>query len=54
MKTKTESYPDRIRRIAEDLSQMRYLYEASHAADRLRIIANEIERILEKPTLEKP
>jgi hypothetical protein len=48
MKYKRESYPARIRRIAEDLSQIRNLYEADHSAEKLRMIADELERNMEK------
>ena len=48
MKYKRESYPDRIRRIAEDLSQMRNMFEVDHSVDKLRIIAKELEEVLEK------
>lgn len=48
MKYKRESYPDKIRRIAEDLSQIRNLYEADHSAEKLRIIADELEQNLKK------
>jgi uncharacterized coiled-coil DUF342 family protein len=53
MKLKSESYPNRIRRIAEDLSQIRYLYETEHAVDRLRKVADELEQIFKKPPLKK-
>jgi hypothetical protein len=48
MKYKRESYPDKIRRIAEDLTQMRNLFEVDHAVDKLRIIAKELEEVLKK------
>jgi hypothetical protein len=48
MKLKRESYPDRIRRIAQELSQMRNLYGADHSAEKLRRIANELERNMKK------
>ena len=48
MKYKRESYPDKIRRIAEDLSQIRYMYETDHAVERLRAIADELEHNLKK------
>jgi hypothetical protein len=48
MKYKRESYPDRIRRIAEDLSQMRNMFEIDHSVDKLRLIAKELEDILKK------
>lgn len=48
-----ESYPDQIRRIAEDLDQVRHLWELDHAAKNLRAIAEEIERLL-KAIPDKP
>jgi len=53
MKYKRESYPDRIRRIAEDLSQMRNLYEVDHSVEKLRMIAAELEKKFEKSTIKK-
>ena len=41
-----ESYPDQIRRIAADLTQIRHLYEVSHAAEKLDSIADAIENLL--------
>jgi len=49
MKYKRESYPDRIRRIAEDLSQMRNMFEVDHSVNKLRIIAKELEEVMKKP-----
>ena len=54
MKYKRESYPDRIRRIAEDLSQMRNLYEADRSAEKLRMIADELEQNIKKSLSKKP
>ena len=54
MKYKRESYPDRIRRIAEDLSQMRNLYEADHSVEKLRMIADELEQNIKKALSKKP
>jgi hypothetical protein len=48
MKLKREFYPDRIRRIAQELSQMRNLYGADHSAEKLRRIADELEYNLKK------
>ena len=48
MKLKRESYPDRIRRIARELGQMRNLYGADHTAKMLRAIADELEYNLKK------
>jgi len=53
MKLKSESYPDKIRRIADDLSRMRNLYEVDHSVEKLRMIANEIEHNLKKSPLKK-
>ena len=53
MKLKSESYPDRIRRIAHDLSQMRNLYHVDHTVEKLRKIANELEHNLIRSTLKK-
>ena len=39
-----ESYPDQIRRIAEDLMQIRNLWELPHAVEKLHDIANGIEK----------
>jgi hypothetical protein len=41
-----ESYPDQIRRIAADLTQIRHLWEVSHAAEKLDNIADAIESML--------
>ena len=43
---KRESYPDQIRRIAADLTQIRNLWEVSHAAEKLDSIADAIENLL--------
>jgi len=48
MKIKSESYPDKIRRIAEELSRMRNLYEVDHTVEKLRMIANELEHNLKR------
>ena len=53
MKLKSESYPDKIRRIADDLSRIRNLYEVDHSVEKLRMIANEIEHNLKKSPLKK-
>ena len=53
MKLKRESYPDRIRLIAQELSQMRNLYGADHSAEKLRMIADELERNMKKALLKK-
>ena len=43
---KRESYPDQIRRIAADLTQVQHLWELGHAAEKLDNIADEIEKLL--------
>ena len=48
-----ESYSDQIRRIAEDLTQVRHLWELDHAAEKLFSIADVIERLL-KPATDEP
>jgi len=53
MKIKSESYPDKIRRIAEDLRKMRISHEVDSSAEKLRMIANELERNLKKALLKK-
>jgi len=53
MKIKRESYPDKIRRIAEDLSQMRNIYDVDRSVEKLLMIANELEHNLKKNIAEK-
>ena len=48
MKLKSESYPERIRRIAQELSRMRNLHGVDHTVQKLRIIADELESNLKK------
>ena len=48
MKLKSESYPDKIRRIAHDLDRLRNQYEVGQSVEKLRMIANELERNLKK------
>ena len=48
MKLKSESYPDRIRRIARELSQIRNLRGVDHTVQKLRMIAAELENNLKK------
>ncbi len=43
MEQTRESYPDQIRRIAEDLTQVQHLWELDHHAEKLRRISDEIE-----------
>ena len=40
MKLKAESYPDKIRRIANDLSRIRNVVEVDRTVETLRTIAN--------------
>ena len=51
MKIKSESYPDKIRRIATDLSKMRNVYDVDGSVEKLRMIANELEHNLKKARL---
>ena len=46
MKLRSESYPDRIRRIAQEVSQLRNLYQVDHTVEKLHMIANELEQNL--------
>jgi len=43
MEQTRKSYPDQIRRIAEDLTQMQHSWELDFQVKRLRKIADEIE-----------
>jgi hypothetical protein len=51
MKLKAESYPDKIRRIAQELSPYRTSYPVDHPIEKLRMIADELEQILKKAPL---
>jgi len=53
MKLRSESYPDRIRRIAQEVSQLRNLYQVDHSVEKLRKIANELEQVLKKSSRKK-
>ena len=53
MKIKSESYPDRIRSIAEDLSKLGNVYGVEHSARKLRLIATELEENLKKDVQKK-
>ena len=53
MKFKAESYPDRIRRIARELSPYRNSYPVDHPIEKLRMIADELEQILKKAPQKK-
>ncbi len=53
MKLRAESYPDRIRRIAQEVSKLQNSYPVDHSVKNLRKIANELERVFEKKPLKK-
>ena len=53
MKIKSESYPDRIRRIAHELSKFRDEYEVDNSVEKLRMVANELEHNLNKSPRKK-
>ena len=53
MKLRSESYPDRIRSIAQEVSQLRNLYQVDHSVEKLRMIASELEQVLKKTPLKK-
>jgi len=53
MKLRSESYPDRIRRIAQEVSQLRNLYQVDQSVENLRMIANDLEQVLKKTPLKK-
>ncbi len=53
MKIRSESYPDRIRRIAQELGPYRKSYPVDHPIKKLQIIADELEQILKKAPLKK-
>ena len=53
MKLKSESYPDRIRRIAQEVSQFRDSYPVDHSVEKLHLIANELEQVLRKTPRKK-
>ena len=46
MKLKSNSYPDRIRQIAQELSRLRNQYEVGQSVEKLLMVANELERNL--------
>jgi hypothetical protein len=54
MKIQRESYPDRIRRIAQELGPYRKSYPVDHPIRKLQIIADELEQILKKAPVKKP
>ena len=48
MKFKSESYPEKIRRIAHDLDRLRNQYDVDQSIAKLHMVANELERKLKK------
>jgi hypothetical protein len=48
-----ESYPDKIRLIADELSKFRDKFEVDHSVEKLRMIANELELSFKKPPRKK-
>ena len=48
MRLKAESYPEKIRRIAHDLSRLRNQYEVDRSVEQLRMVANELELSLKR------
>jgi len=50
MKIRSQSYPDKIRRIAEDLSKLKKLNGVDHTIGKLYMIANELEQQLKAHT----
>lgn len=53
MKIKSQSYPDKIRRIASDLKRMRISPEVDSTADKLGVIANDLEQKLKEASARK-
>ena len=53
MKLRSESYPDRIRRIAQEVSQLPNLYQVDHTVAKLRMIAHELEQNLKNTPRKK-
>ena len=53
MRIKSESYPDRVRKIASDLVRVRDLYDLDRSIEMLHAIANELELKLKKGPLKK-
>ena len=43
-----KSYPEKIRCIAEDITQMRGIYELDHSVEALRKIADDLEAMLKQ------
>jgi len=53
MKLKSESYPEKIRRIAHDLGRLRGQYAVDRSIEKLLMIANELEQNLKQPPIRK-
>jgi hypothetical protein len=53
MKIKSESYPDRIRRIASELCKLRNVYGVDSTVEKLHVIANELEHNLKQSLSKK-
>ena len=53
MKLRSESYPDRIRRIAKEVSQLRNVYPVDNSVEKLDRVANELEQVFKKTPLKK-
>jgi hypothetical protein len=53
LKIKAKSYPDQIRRIAGELSQLGDVYGVQQSAKKLRLIASELEENLKKAVQKK-
>ena len=53
MKLKSESYPEKIRRIAHELSRLRRQYEVGQSVEKLLMVANELERQMKQPPHKK-
>jgi hypothetical protein len=54
MKLKSNSYPERIRQIAHELSRLRNQYEVGQSVEKLLMVANDLERNLKQPSRSKP
>ena len=48
LKLKSESYPDKIRRIAQELNRLRNQYDVGQSVEKLLMVANELERNLQR------
>jgi hypothetical protein len=52
MESNRKSYPEKIRCIAEDITQMQQLAELDHSVNQLRKIADDLEEWLKQEQLE--